>query len=190
MNICVVGNSKDLLDKELGKEIDSHEIVIRVNNFIIKGFEKSVGSKTTIVSCAFGSNFYPRLTQDTRDALSKSYIWLIQLGNERVLRIKECGIPLERVAVINSETYSFLSSTVYKDWWRKLPSSGIATIAMAIDLFPKSKISIVGFDKKIRKCHYYNDEVDEGLPTDGHDWKSEIAYIENLERSGKIKRLD
>jgi len=45
---AVIFNSGLLLQKELGKEIDRNDIVIRVNFLPTKGFEKYVGSKTTI----------------------------------------------------------------------------------------------------------------------------------------------
>ena len=190
MKICIVGNSKDLLNQEFGEKIDSHDIIIRVNNFSIKGFERHVGTKTHIVSCAFGTKMYERQTQDTKDLLKTCNVWLVQQGNERLLRMKNIGIDSDRISIINKETYDALSRDAYAKWWRKLPSTGLTTIVMSLDIFKDEKISIVGFDKKIRKCHYYNDEVDEGLPADGHDWKSEIEYIDSLEKSGKIKRLD
>ncbi|WCJ41808.1 Sialyltransferase-like protein 2 [Euphorbia peplus] len=45
---AVVGNSGILLQKEYGDLIDSHEIVIRLNNARIVNFQKHVGSKTNI----------------------------------------------------------------------------------------------------------------------------------------------
>lgn len=45
---AVVGNSGILLQKENGELIDSHEAVIRLNNARTSGFERHVGSKTTI----------------------------------------------------------------------------------------------------------------------------------------------
>lgn len=45
---AVVGNSGSLLDKQYGSRIDAHEAVIRLNNARIAGFEKHVGSKTTL----------------------------------------------------------------------------------------------------------------------------------------------
>ncbi|XP_065869339.1 beta-1,6-galactosyltransferase GALT29A [Euphorbia lathyris] len=45
---AVVGNSGILLQKEFGDLIDSHEIVIRLNNARIVNFQKHVGSKTNI----------------------------------------------------------------------------------------------------------------------------------------------
>ena len=46
--IAIVGNSPCQLGKGLGAEIDSHDIVIRMNNYQTKGFEEDYGSKTTI----------------------------------------------------------------------------------------------------------------------------------------------
>ncbi|XAR59672.1 Beta-galactoside alpha-2,3-sialyltransferase [Bertholletia excelsa] len=45
---AVVGNSGILLKSEYGNLIDSHEMVIRLNNARIDGFEHNVGSKTGI----------------------------------------------------------------------------------------------------------------------------------------------
>ncbi|XP_057956510.1 beta-1,6-galactosyltransferase GALT29A isoform X2 [Malania oleifera] len=45
---AVVGNSGILLKNEHGDLIDSHEVVIRLNNARIQGFKSNVGSKTSI----------------------------------------------------------------------------------------------------------------------------------------------
>ncbi|MDA8978296.1 glycosyltransferase family 29 protein [bacterium] len=47
MKYCLVGNSSNLLSKNLGQKIDSFDSVIRFNRSPIKGFESYVGSKTT-----------------------------------------------------------------------------------------------------------------------------------------------
>ncbi|MFV0322250.1 MAG: glycosyltransferase family 29 protein [Alphaproteobacteria bacterium] len=46
--IAVVGNAPSLKEKKLGKFIDSFDIVIRVNNYLVKGFEEFTGKKTSI----------------------------------------------------------------------------------------------------------------------------------------------
>ncbi|XP_047322582.1 beta-1,6-galactosyltransferase GALT29A-like [Impatiens glandulifera] len=45
---AVIGNSGILLNSENGALIDSHEAVIRLNNARTNGYERNVGSKTTI----------------------------------------------------------------------------------------------------------------------------------------------
>ncbi|XP_077985214.1 beta-galactoside alpha-2,6-sialyltransferase 1-like, partial [Glandiceps talaboti] len=48
-NTCaVVMNSDALRDSNMGRDIDSHDAVLRFNVAPIKGFEEDVGSKTTI----------------------------------------------------------------------------------------------------------------------------------------------
>lgn len=46
--IAVVGNGPSELGKGLGQEIDSHDVVIRFNNYKIKGFEKDYGRRTNV----------------------------------------------------------------------------------------------------------------------------------------------
>ena len=46
-NVCaVIGNGGTLLAYDLGEEIDSADVIIRLNAGPIKGFEKKVGSRT------------------------------------------------------------------------------------------------------------------------------------------------
>lgn len=50
MNVIIVGNGGSLLDSNLGSEIDSFDLVIRMGCFKIKGFERNVGEKVNIWS--------------------------------------------------------------------------------------------------------------------------------------------
>ncbi len=47
-SVAVVGNGPQEIGKGRGKEIDSHDIVIRFNNFNLEGFEEDYGIKTDI----------------------------------------------------------------------------------------------------------------------------------------------
>lgn len=53
-NIAIVGSAPNQLNKNTGKEIDSHDIVIRINN-LHNGFEKDYGIKTDIWSIAISA---------------------------------------------------------------------------------------------------------------------------------------
>ena len=48
---AIVGNSGKLLMSKLGREIDSHDAVIRINGAPTEGFEADVGRKTTLDLC-------------------------------------------------------------------------------------------------------------------------------------------
>jgi hypothetical protein len=47
-SLIIVGSGTSLLDKKNGNLIDSYDDVVRFNDYKIKGFEESVGTKTTI----------------------------------------------------------------------------------------------------------------------------------------------
>ena len=45
--VCIVGSADSLTGKGLGKVIDSHDIIIRINQPQISGFEEDAGSRVT-----------------------------------------------------------------------------------------------------------------------------------------------
>lgn len=49
MKVIIVGNAGSLLDKENGHLIDEFDVVIRFNDFRIRGYEKYCGTKTDII---------------------------------------------------------------------------------------------------------------------------------------------
>lgn len=49
-NVIIIGNGRGVLQKQYGKFIDSFDIVVRINKFRIKGYEKNVGTKTDYIS--------------------------------------------------------------------------------------------------------------------------------------------
>lgn len=58
--IAIIGNAPNEINKNKGKEIDSHDLVIRLNNFQIKGFEQDYGSKVDVWSRNLGTLFYTK----------------------------------------------------------------------------------------------------------------------------------
>jgi hypothetical protein len=52
--LAIVGNAGYLGDLDQGEHIDSHRLVLRMNNFRTRGFERQVGARTDI----FFTNFY------------------------------------------------------------------------------------------------------------------------------------
>ena len=72
-SIAVIGNSGILLNKEFGKEIDSYDLVIRCNLARVKGFEKHVGSKTSI-RCIAGKSFWYNSLGKTFKAFDSNFI--------------------------------------------------------------------------------------------------------------------
>lgn len=64
----IVGNGGVLANKSLGSRIDDYDIVIRLNSAPVKGFEKDVGSKTTL-RITYPEGAMQRPEQYERDSL-------------------------------------------------------------------------------------------------------------------------
>lgn len=62
--IIIVGNGPSILSHKKGEEIDAFENVVRLNEFVIRGFEEHVGVKTTQW---VGNEYFPRNTIRTID---------------------------------------------------------------------------------------------------------------------------
>ena len=46
--VVIIGNSPSILLHKYGKQIDSYDVVIRLNRCVTKGFEKYIGKKVKI----------------------------------------------------------------------------------------------------------------------------------------------
>jgi hypothetical protein len=46
--VIIIGNSPSILLHKYGKQIDSYDVVIRLNRCVTKGFEKFIGNKIDI----------------------------------------------------------------------------------------------------------------------------------------------
>ena len=198
MSVCIVGNSDNVIGSSLGKEVDNFDIVIRINDFLTSGHENDVGSKTSVIACAFsGAN---KIANDrswpTRILFKSVDVWMVRYPRaDRVQRAVSCGLRSENIKYPEEHVYDELVASVYSRFWRKEPSSGLVAIAMALSNYPGQEIYIHGFDSKTGKegkRHYFDPNFfDVDLPNDpvGHDWESESLYIEELIKNNKIKRL-
>ena len=121
-------------------------------------------------------------------------VWMPNPDVKRYHRMIRSGPTPDRCTVIDSKSYGYLVNVIYKDWGRKIPSSGISTIMMALNIFMGKTISIVGFDNntgKEGKGHYYDPEWTFDTPGEvsGHDWQSENMFIESLVQNNYLVRL-
>jgi hypothetical protein len=198
MSVCIVGNSDNVINSNLGDKVDKCDHVIRINDFLIKDHENDVGQKTTIIACAFsGANkIISDTTWPTNRLLKDVQVWMARpLREDRISRAKNNNISIQDIACPTQLLYDTLIAEVYSKFWRKEPSSGLVTIAMAMNTFPNQKIYIHGFDNrtgKQGKRHYFDPEYfDIDTPEDpvGHDWESENMFINDLIVSGRIGRL-
>ena len=92
--VCIVGSSDGLIGKSLGEKIDSHEIVVRINQPEISGFEKDVGSR-----------------------LNHSFISIWQIAKRSTVS-NLCDICDKEIE--NSKPLTRIGSTVNKDCFERL----------------------------------------------------------------------
>lgn len=67
--VVMIGNSPSVLEKENGALIDSFDVIVRSNNFVIGGFEKYIGSKTDIWVTNGGPKIKRRNLSDFKDII-------------------------------------------------------------------------------------------------------------------------
>lgn len=165
MNIVIIGNGECALNQKYGNFIDNCDLVIRLGNFVIDGYEEYIGHKTNIyVSRWYKAKFkdistfnkidemwIPR-TFDTREQKYDNLISKYDLNN----KIKY--IPNEIIFGYKIK-FSFnvikhnTSKSVNEKLQCCLPDSGIIAIDMAKHFYPTSKIYIIGYDNC--KTGYY-----------------------------------
>ncbi|XP_037683380.1 CMP-N-acetylneuraminate-beta-1,4-galactoside alpha-2,3-sialyltransferase isoform X1 [Choloepus didactylus] len=104
----IIGNGGVLANKSLGSRIDDYDIVVRLNSAPVKGFEKDVGSKTTL-RITYPEGAMQRPEQYERDSLFvlagfkwQDFKWLKYIVyKERVplptkAKCRQCQVDSER----------------------------------------------------------------------------------------------
>ena len=160
MKVVLVGSSSGILDKERGELIDSHDIVVRFNEFIIKDYEQYCGTKTDIICVARN----PTLLRMYRHAIYRDYIkdvdtvWYTRLKRKVLRHGKEHQVR----AVSNITKFRYMSPRLFNRCQtkrnrrtRRWLSTGLMGVFVALEKFKESEINIVGFDGFSTK-HYYH----------------------------------
>lgn len=179
MSIVIVGNGRSLLGSKLGNLIDSHDIVVRVNNFRIHGYEEDVGVKRTQHWRAYKivNSDFPTLSDDGYGEFDEAILW-----------------PIARQAsVFNPEL------KLYKKWteadkeilkltrdacfpMKKNPTSGMMAIVYAMQKF--DTISICGFDcicnPSLNEYGYYFNPPIKDNTFDQHDFLCEHSGMKSF----------
>lgn len=156
-SVAIVGNAQSLFDKHFGKEIDSHDIVIRFN----KGFPNKPeiqGEKTSIVMLAC--------------ELSKVDI---QYYKAKYVINRSKGYENPADFTISNEDRHRLAEKLGSQ-----PSTGFMAIDMCLSSCAKS-IDLYGFDFE-KTPTFYNSE---GYKTQ-HDYNKEKEIVLNYEKSGLL----
>lgn len=186
----VVGNGPSLIGGELGKYIDAHDCVVRLNNFALGGYQKDVGSKTDIWVQSFGDVDWRRTP--SRDPRGSVLFWwppnLPGLFGEYKKRAEAYHpFPIEIMP------FSSIWSTcdVVPEHWNyngksKVPGKGPSLGALSLTHFVLSfgcSVDCVGIgDMGMEGAHYWN----ELTSCSKHSSEAEALFLERMQGKRRI----
>lgn len=194
-DIIIVGNGQSILSRERGAEIDSHAVVMRLNNYCIRGFEKWVGTKRTIHFRRF--NIRPArpilehvITDGLQDDHHDMFERAVILPMNRREHEPKCP-ELARYAkwdVIPWDDAKALRQTLGGKLW---PSTGAYAIDWAARTY--GSVQIVGFDVLTRARqpsefgHWYTgSRTHPTIQGRYHDFLGEATWLAALIDAGTV----
>lgn len=197
---AVVGNSGILLNNAYGKLIDSHEIVIRLNNAKTDHYESKVGSKTNISFinsnilhlCArregcfchpYGPNV-PTIMYICQPVHFMDYT-VCNSSHKSPLLITDPGFDAlcsRIVKYYSIKRFGEMTGKSLEEWSKAHEgplfhySSGMQAVMLAVGIC--DRVSIFGFGKSASARHHYhtNQKAELGL----HDYEAEYAFYYDL----------
>lgn len=197
--VLIIGNGPSILEKEYGEEIDKFDIVIRLNDYKIKGYEKNVGEKTDLWFTGLGWQL------DKRNAGVKTLICshkfykrkevLKQVSKKIIFSKDENTIKNEKKNIYYVNNPHMFKYQKYISDKKYMFSTGMCAILTAINYF-YNPITIVGFDGAIEKRkggtgkvmpHYYERKTEVGKGV--HNFNKEQEMLRELMMEGKLKIL-
>ncbi|KAI4322408.1 hypothetical protein L6164_022106 [Bauhinia variegata] len=197
---AVVGNSGILLNKDHGKLIDSHEVVIRLNNARVGNFEKKVGSKTSI---SFLNSNILHLCARRAGCYCHPYgenvpivMYICQLAH--FLDYTVCNSSHKAPLLVTDPRFDVLCARIVKyyslkrfveetgkplEQWSSAHdgslfhySSGMQAVMLALGIC--DKVSIFGFGKSASAKHHYHTNQKAELHL--HDYEAEYQFYHDL----------
>ncbi|XP_020957813.1 CMP-N-acetylneuraminate-beta-galactosamide-alpha-2,3-sialyltransferase 4 isoform X4 [Sus scrofa] len=161
----VVGNGHRLRNSLLGEAINKYDVVIRLNNAPVAGYEGDVGSKTTMrLFYPESAHFNPKV-EDNPDTL------------------------LVLVA-FKAMDFHWIES-ILSDKKRK-PTTGLLAITLALHLCDLVHIAGFGYpdaQNKKESIHYYEQITIKSMAWSGHNVSQEALAIKRMLEIGAVKNL-
>ena len=170
-NVALIGNNESLCHKEYGDEIDSHEVVVRMNRGIFAVGTESHGSKTDVILYSKPTVFkgiiepFEKLPSLFLDC---TFIHTYPANKKNVIFSKKTYLYTKQ------DRWYFERPVEFGKYSQKMLSTG----ACAIDLILKCqpyRLNLYGFDWNTTGTFYHS--VDYELTKDKHNFEVEQKYI-------------
>ncbi|CAM6082169.1 unnamed protein product [Calypogeia fissa] len=196
---AVVGNSGILLSQNFGSFIDSHDVVIRLNNAKVTGFEQFVGSKTTV--SFVNSNVYHDCSRRL-NCFCHPYgtipivLYLCQV--QHLMDMAFCEPHHNAPVLVTDPRFDTICTRLIKWYsvknyvevtgnpilrWAKDHnaidfhySSGLQAVVLALGIC--EKVDILGFGKATGAKHHYHTNQKAELSL--HDYAAEYLFYDDL----------
>jgi tetratricopeptide (TPR) repeat protein len=186
-SVVLVGNAPALLGSRLGRQIDAHEVVIRLNDFRTVGFEADVGSRTSL--------WYTRahrLARPDPASLGSAHV-LAQVDTlnqyppiDEYLRGRiRVSIPFDRATILPSYVLMATDGATYPR-----PTTGFRIIQF-LEFFRQEAYDIAGFEFfRGGGMHYFDVGEDRLQVGEMHAIDFERDFVERvLGEGGRLTRL-
>jgi hypothetical protein len=194
--VAIVGSAPGVMDNQPGF-IDSHDIVVRVNNYKLDPYKKITGGRTDVYYSFYGNSIRKSASELKSDGVK---LCMCKCPDSRftespwhIQHRKEMGIDFHWIYEKR------------KDWWfcdtyipttehfvknfklldNHVPSTGFSAI-LDIDGFDTKSVYLTGFDFFISRMHNvdeaWHNKAGDGDPI-GHEPRKELGWLrENAER--------
>ncbi|MCV3376282.1 glycosyltransferase family 29 protein [Campylobacter sp. IFREMER_LSEM_CL2151] len=177
--IAVVGNSPCELNKNRGEEIDSHDVVIRFNNFSSNlKFHRDYGVKTNIwvVTPALNSIFHKSSLKDFDYVVAPICNRKLPLDQYKVLsNWLYAGVKITRIQCIN----------YLVEYDIRVMSLGLIMINYILDKIKYNELNFYGFslrDQVDGVSHYFNNDPSSGKILAIHKWEEEAKIFDKIKK--------
>ncbi len=178
-SIAVVGNGTQLNNSGKGKEIDSHDIVIRFNQFRTKGFEEDCGKKT---------NIWVTIDNYEKQCEHIDYtIFNIEYRNNFVDPKKLSGAfdNSDNIGVLSMEDLGYAHDCLLNDFYK--PTTGCLTILALYRILGKfDNIDFYGFgflNQEFKPLDHYYAKVSkrhQEKAEEMHNFRQESIFLKKL----------
>ena len=171
---AIVGNSPILLEGNKGKAINDADYVIRFNNFQVKQFENSVGTKTDIWITGGGveaPNELPAVPIKTK---------ILVLNQCKEFKDKQFKI-IEKYTIKNLSSFIIFHNNnllnKVSSFIQGVPTTGFLMLLLLATKYKNINTYGFTFGKHNNKYHYYEDNINQDF---GHKWNNELEIFKIL----------
>lgn len=182
--VAIVGNAGYLKELDQGELIDSHDIVIRMNNFRLSGFERQLGHRVEIFFTAFGGHieFAPDCYRAPMVVSSRPNNFFKIRSDRLFVHRKGKHITQGMRRLGRQELYA-PSIDDYARLGRELaavPTTGYMAIRFVHDFLGPAiaKVFVTGFSFFEGQTHYYSERTMD--PVNSHNIPEEKRLINQL----------